>query len=124
MEIDGCMVRLLLAKNPASWTETLHLVRRGRAPIVICVNARGPDGLDTSWLWDVPFEHLAGRTIVASGERHWDLALRLQTAGVEHLVIADPLAAVSTAALSGAAVELVATYTAFHQVLDRLGVKW
>ncbi len=123
-DVDGRDVRLLLAKNPASWTETLGILEASADPIVICVNARGADGQDTSWLWDVPFERLAGRVVAASGERHWDIALRLQTAGVDCIVDGDPSAAVRAVAEVGERVELVATYTAFHQILKRLGVKW
>ena len=45
------------------------------------------DGLDTSWLWDVPFERLRGRTVVATGERCRDLAVRLRYAEVDHTVV-------------------------------------
>ena len=41
----------------------------GPLPVVLSVNARIADGLDTSWLWDVPFERLPGRPVVATGER-------------------------------------------------------
>ena len=51
-----------------------HLRPAGRVgppgpPVVLSINARIADGLDTSWLWDVPFERLAGRTVVATGDR-------------------------------------------------------
>ncbi len=124
VDVEGRRVRLLLAKNPASWAETLRLLDAGRGPIVICVNARGPDGRDTSWLWDVPFERLAARTVAASGERRLDLALRLQTAGIDCLIVADGLDAVRSVAGVGEAVDLVGTYTAFHEMLDRLHVRW
>ena len=52
--------------------------------IVVAINARGPDGRDPSWLWDVPFEQLAGRNVIATGERATDLAVRLDHAGVEY----------------------------------------
>ena len=124
VEVDGRHVRLLLAKNPASWTETLELLEENDAPIVICVNARGPDGLDTSWLWDVAFERLAGRTVAATGERRLDLALRLQTAGVRCSVRADGPTAVRSIAPVGGTVELVGTYTAFHDVLKNIELRW
>ena len=69
---------MLLAKNPAGWCETLDVIdellpdRTGT--VVVAVNARGPDGRDPSWLWDVPFEQLAGRAVIATGERATDLA--------------------------------------------------
>ena len=54
-----------------------------RRPFRSCcpINARTADGLDTSWLWDVPFERLAGRAVVATGDRRLDLAVRLHYAG-------------------------------------------
>ena len=52
--------------------------------VVVAINARIADGRDPSWLWDVPFERLAGRFVVASGERRHDLAVRLGYAGVDH----------------------------------------
>ena len=54
--------RLMLAKNPAGWDELLDLVVQDDAPLVVSINARVADGADPSWLWDVPFERLAGRT--------------------------------------------------------------
>ena len=54
------------------------------APLVVSINARVADGADPSWLWDVPFERLAGRTVVATGDRFRDLSVRLHYAGVAH----------------------------------------
>ena len=81
----GAPVRLLLAKNPAGWTAIFDLLdedRSDRRPVVLSVNARTADGFDTSWLWDVPFERLAGRVVVATGDRRLDLGVRLRYAGV------------------------------------------
>ncbi len=96
----GRSVRLLLAKNPAGWTAIFDLLDEeegiGR-PVVLSVNARTADGFDTSWLWDVPFERLVGRPVVATGDRRLDLAVRLRYAGVDNTVVTDPLAAVDRA---------------------------
>ena len=70
--------RPMLAKNPAGWDELLDLVAGSPAPLVVSINARVADGADPSWLWDVPFERLAGRTVVATGDRYRDLSVRLQ----------------------------------------------
>ncbi|WP_236791543.1 MurT ligase domain-containing protein [Amycolatopsis sp. GM8] len=115
--VAGHSVRLLLAKNPAGWRETLPLLD-SHTPVVIAVNSREADGRDMSWLWDVPFERLAGRPVVAAGERAMDLAVRLTYAEVPHTVARDPIAAV--AALDGESVELVANYTAFRGVAQRM----
>ena len=97
--------RLMLAKNPAGWDELLDLVARSEAPLVVSINARVADGADPSWLWDVPFERLEGRRVVATGDRYRDLSVRLQYAGVAHATEADPVQAVRAAAGGGAAVE-------------------
>lgn len=115
---DGHAVRVLLAKNPAGWYETLPLLEPGH-PVVIAINAREADGRDPSWLWDVPFERLRGRRVVASGERAADLAVRLRYAEVDSSAQPDPLRAVES--LGAGPVELVANYTAFREVNARLG---
>jgi UDP-N-acetylmuramyl tripeptide synthase len=109
----GAHVRLLLAKNPAGWTEALTMVPAEREDVVVAVNARAADGRDPSWLWDVPFEQLAGRRAVATGERSRDVAVRLQYAGVEHERI-DDLADALTAAARRGPVDVLANYTAFQ----------
>ena len=114
--VDGHELVVLLAKNPAGWVETLDVIdellpdRNGT--VVVAVNARGPDGRDPSWLWDVPFERLAGRTVIATGERATDLAVRLDHAGVDyHKDTRAPLVAARAAAASP--VVIAATYTNF-----------
>ena len=86
--------RLMLAKNPAGWDELLDLVARSDAPLVVSINARVADGADPSWLWDVPYERLAGRSVVATGDRFRDLSVRLHYAGVAHTTEPDPVHAV------------------------------
>jgi lipid II isoglutaminyl synthase (glutamine-hydrolysing) len=114
-------VRLLLAKNPAGWTEALDLLDPAR-PVLLAVNAREADGRDTSWLWDVPFEELRSRDVVTSGERAADLSLRLTYAEVHHHLVADPLAGLRMLPAGG--VDVVANYTAFQRLralLERPG---
>lgn len=87
--LGGVPCRLLLAKNPAGFAEALGILRTDR-PVVLGINARVADGKDTSWLWDVPFELLAAtREVIASGERCWDLSVRLHYAEVTHEVRGD-----------------------------------
>jgi UDP-N-acetylmuramyl tripeptide synthase len=109
--VAGRPARLLLAKNPAGWVEALEMTRPG-LPVVVAVNARAQDGRDPSWLWDVPFEVLQGRSAVATGERSRDVAVRLRYAGVEHVRIDDLAEAVRAA--SPGPVEVLANYTAFQ----------
>jgi UDP-N-acetylmuramyl tripeptide synthase len=111
-------VRLLLAKNPAGWTEALAMVRPEPAAVVVAVNARAADGRDPSWLWDVPFEVLRGRQAVATGERSRDVAVRLRYAGVDHVRVDNPGDAVQVARNAAGSpkcpVEVLANYTAFQ----------
>jgi len=120
--VGGVPTRLLLAKNPAGWEELLALVAPGTSPVVVAINARIADGRDPSWLWDVAFERLAGRPVVATGERSADLSVRLDYAGVQHERVADPVAAVALASRLGDSgdpdpVEFIGNYTAFHDLL-------
>jgi lipid II isoglutaminyl synthase (glutamine-hydrolysing) len=121
--VHGRTVRLFLAKNPASWAESLHLVASepGRSAILL-INARVADGMDTSWLWDVRFEDLQGRSIAVAGDRRVDMALRLHVGGVPHTVAPTLREAID--AVPAGDVELLATYTAFHEALKELEVDW
>jgi len=109
---SGRPVRLLLAKNPAGWSEALQMARPDTG-LVVAVNARAADGRDPSWLWDVPFEMLRGRHAVATGERSRDVAVRLRYAGVEHVRV-DDLAQAIRAAHGSGPVDVLANYTAFQ----------
>jgi lipid II isoglutaminyl synthase (glutamine-hydrolysing) len=82
---NGKKVRILLTKNPASMNETIRAVsqvnRSGSSAVSLMVlNDRTPDGTDVSWIWDVDTEKFvnAGGTIVVSGDRVYDMALRLE----------------------------------------------
>ena len=120
--IGALDVRLLLAKNPASWTELLTVLPPAPTPVIITINANDADGRDPSWLWDVPFERLRGRTVVATGDRRFDLAVRLLHADVDHVVVEDPYdpdAALPAGMRELAYVDCAATYTAFHGLRTR-----
>jgi len=116
---DGRSARVLLAKNPAGWTEVLRHLSRRAGSVVIAVNARVADGKDPSWLWDVPYELLQQSTVAAAGERALDVAVRLRYAGVEHIVERDAITA--AARLPGEDVHIVASYTQFSAIYRRFG---
>jgi UDP-N-acetylmuramyl tripeptide synthase len=118
VRVGASQARLLLAKNPAGWLEVFDVLHPAPLPVVVVINARIADGRDPSWLWDVPFERLAGRLVMASGERSRDLAVRLRYAGVEHRHQPDPVAAIT--ATGAPAVDVVANYTSFQALRARL----
>ena len=124
--VAGTDVRLLLAKNPAGWAEALELLDHGSTPMVAAINARIADGHDPSWLWDVEFERLSRRFVVAIGERRHDLAVRLRYAGVDHTIADDlPSALAIVGRTTGhdpaQPVDVASNYTAFQDHLALVG---
>jgi UDP-N-acetylmuramyl tripeptide synthase len=117
----GCDVRLLLAKNPAGWLEALDVIAPPPAPVLLSVNAQGPDGRDTSWLWDVDFRRLRGRNVLVGGERRLDLAVRLEADEVAFKLVNDIDEAVDAARAVAPNLEVLANYTAFQQYRVALG---
>jgi UDP-N-acetylmuramyl tripeptide synthase len=117
----GVDIRLLLAKNPAGWLEALDVVAPPPAPVLLAVNANGPDGKDTSWLWDVDFRRLRGRTVLVGGERRLDLAVRLEADEVQFQLVATIDEAVDAVRSTSANLEVLANYTAFQQYRTALG---
>lgn len=116
---DGRAIRLLLAKNPAGWLEAFDMA--DPAPTLLAINARDPDGLDTSWLFDVDFAPLRGRPVMITGDRAYDLAVRLEVNDVPFSHVRTFGEAV--AATPPGRLEVIANYTAFQDIraeLDRV----
>jgi lipid II isoglutaminyl synthase (glutamine-hydrolysing) len=111
----GVKVNIRLTKNPASWTEALKSVAGDNA--VLIVNAREVDGIDTSWLWDISFSGLSGKRVVVCGERALDIAYRLHVEGIEAEITSSFKDAISKFE-SGASVQVLAAYTAFHELMN------
>ncbi len=111
VERRGTTVRLLLAKNPAGWLEALDVLEPG--PVLLAVNAQGPDGKDTSWLWDVDYTRLRGRPVFVGGERRMDLAVRLEADEVPFQLVGSLDEAIDLA--RSPSLEVLANYTAFQQ---------
>jgi lipid II isoglutaminyl synthase (glutamine-hydrolysing) len=116
-------VRLLLAKNPSGWAETMQLVGTGRRPLLLAMNARPVDGRDTSWLYDVPFEQIAGHEVTVTGAAAADMSLRLTYAGVPHREVHGlRQALLASAQLHGgraddfAGMDAIADYSSFQEL--------
>ena len=82
-------VRMMLVKNPAGCNQVIDYLEnlRNHFVLVICLNDRGADGTDVSWIWDAEFERLnaiAGRIekVIVSGDRAQDMRVRLKYAGI------------------------------------------
>jgi UDP-N-acetylmuramyl tripeptide synthase len=85
IEAGDRRILMLLIKNPAGANEAIRTLEEGGVPrtLVVALNDRTADGRDVSWIWDVDFEPLLdeAETIVVSGERAAELALRFTYAG-------------------------------------------
>ncbi|GGW63524.1 MurT ligase domain-containing protein [Streptomyces caelestis] len=119
VQFQGRDLRLLLAKNPAGWLETFSLIDPPPAPVILSVNARGADGTDTSWLWDVDYTRLTGHPICVVGDRRLDLAVRLEVAD-QHFQVYENLDQ-AVAACPPGRIEVIANYTAFQDLRRRVG---
>jgi UDP-N-acetylmuramyl tripeptide synthase len=116
---DGRTIRLLLAKNPAGWLEAFDMAED--VPTLLSINSRDPDGLDTSWLFDVDFSPLHGRTVLITGERAYDLAVRLEVNDIPFVHVGTFAEALRS--VPAGRVEVIANYTAFQDIraeLDRV----
>ncbi|HBL62134.1 MAG TPA: DUF1727 domain-containing protein [Cyanobacteria bacterium UBA8803] len=130
--VQGKQVRILLSKNPVGMNETIRAVHDiqkagGASTKLVVLNDRTPDGTDVSWIWDVDTEKLVtlGGTIVVSGDRVYDMALRLrysQTDGGNNckLIIKEDLQEAITTALehtpANETLHILPTYSAMLEV--------
>ena len=137
MEVDGRIIYLALAKNPAGLNEVLRTVIQSdtEANLLVLLNDNTADGHDVSWIWDADVEMLAGHVgrAVFSGIRAHDMALRFKYAEVLPTDIAPETVETDTktalarslAALKeGDVLFVIPTYTAMldvRSVLTRLG---
>jgi UDP-N-acetylmuramyl tripeptide synthase len=137
MSVDGQIVYLALAKNPAGLNEVLRTILQSGegANLLVLLSDNTADGHDVSWIWDADIEMLAGhvRHVVFSGTRAADMALRFKYANVT--TGSEGMSAIETSTETalvrsltdvseGDVLFVVPTYTAMldvRSVLTRLG---
>ena len=134
LTVEGREVQVILAKNPAGLNQVLRTIVGGNESrplhLVLFLNDGIADGRDISWIWDVDFDLPVDSThvVTVSGNRAWDMALRLKYAGLEAVcsVETDHAAALRKAlnqTPEGATLYVIPTYTAMLEVRDLLA-KW
>jgi lipid II isoglutaminyl synthase (glutamine-hydrolysing) len=131
LTVNGKHVRILLSKNPVGMNETIRTVNQikatGKASTTLMVlNDRIPDGTDVSWIWDVDTEKLveSGGTLIVSGDRVYDMALRLQYSQSQtdsnSLIVTEDLEEAIASALKRTPVDetlhILPTYSAMLEV--------
>lgn len=86
--IENKNIKIILVKNPAGYNQALETLSLNTEDFstLFMLNDNYADGTDISWIWDVNFEqlsHLPIKDVFVSGNRLYDMALRLKTAGLK-----------------------------------------
>jgi UDP-N-acetylmuramyl tripeptide synthase len=130
LQIDGREVQVMLAKNPAGVNQIIQMLRatRDEIDLVVVLNDNLADGTDVSWIWDVDWEDLAGRarSLIASGSRAEDLALRLTYAGLTPQTTPDLRQALDEGvrqAPAGGELIVLPNYTAMLEAREYLALR-
>lgn len=132
LQVGSKSVRILLSKNPVGMNETIRTVNElekmaGTSTKLLVLNDQTPDGTDVSWIWDVDTEKLvvSGGTVVVSGDRVYDMALRLRYSQTDqdknfNLIIKEDLSEAIATALEYTPVNqtlyILPTYSAMLEI--------
>lgn len=94
-------VFMLLSKNPTGFNQSIQAIleQDNNPNILLLLNDRIPDGRDVSWIWDVEFEEFKNvKHITVSGDRAYDMGLRIQYAEIKQFEVIENLTeAINTA---------------------------
>ncbi len=88
VKLENKFIQIFLSKNPTSFNESLNTISIHKPKyLLIILNDRIPDGLDISWIWDAVIEgNIRSNTkVFISGDRVWDMNLRLKYAGLKNI---------------------------------------
>lgn len=129
---------MALIKNPVGANEVLRTVLNGPGSftLLVAINDKIADGRDVSWLWDVDFEQLTAKedklkSVIASGLRAWDMAVRYKYAGISQnrIITVEDTAKALKSALEQTEPEgrlfILPSYTAMLEIrrhLNRMGL--
>lgn len=137
LTINNKQIRILLSKNPVGMNETIRAVKdikktESSSVTLLVLNDRIPDGTDVSWIWDVDTETLTNQrgTIIISGDRTYDMALRLKYSEPTFsnpnlkLIVQENLSQAISTALEitplGETLHILPTYSAMLEVRENL----
>lgn len=127
MMYQGNAYTLNLIKNPTGANEVLKTIEldQENKVLMIVLNDNAQDGTDVSWIYDAQFErvlNLATDSIICSGTRAYDIALRLKYAGYngEILVYEDFKVGLDLFYQKQEKGYIIATYTALQPVRNAM----
>ena len=131
--IDGKECTLVLVKNPVGLNQVIDMIGLSPYPfsLVSLLNANYADGIDVSWIWDgnhEAFAEMAIPQVIAGGDRHQDMTLRLKVAGITEEKITetkdlDEVIKDIANLPTEKKVYILATYTAVLQLRKKLAEK-
>lgn len=134
ISVGDKQIRIVLVKNPAGCSEAIKTVvlEQDAVTLAVLLNDRLGDGTDVSWIYDASFESLGNMNlerVLVGGTRLYDMAIRLQTAGLDSdkFVLCESYKDVLDAVLAPSEtkkVYLLATYSAmveFRRFLFKKG---
>ncbi len=128
IDVGGFPVELVLVKNPAGFTVALGTYHDEPVTTMIAINDDYADGQDVSWLYDVSFESLQPHGVaITSGQRAYDMALRLQYDDVAVEVIEPDLEVALDrllTAYAGVPRRIFCTYTAMMALRRMLAARF
>ncbi len=85
IDYRGRKIVIQLSKNPTGFNQSVEVLEEftvAHRRVLVLLNDRIPDGRDVSWIWDVDFELLMrlADTVIVSGDRAYDMGIRLKYA--------------------------------------------
>ena len=123
------LIKMILVKNPTGFNQVMDylITERSRLNLAFLLNDRIADGTDVSWIWDVDFEKIGTvsdkiNTVYTSGDRAFDMALRLKYAAISQgniQIIKDYMQLLKTALSGigpGGILYILPTYTAMLDI--------
>lgn len=130
IQIKDKYIFLLLVKNPTGFNESLRsfINTKEKKSFLLALNDNFADGIDISWIWDSELELLNDKanSIICSGIRAYDMALRLKYAGLKsnNVTIESNLKKALDQGLSslekGETLYIFPTYTAMMEIRNFL----
>lgn len=131
LTFEGKKAVILLIKNPAGANEVIRTISTLKnSHLLTILNDNIADGRDVSWIWDTNWEVLKGKfnTVVTSGTRAYDMALRLKYAGMSNINVHEDISSSLENSFSKMdnkdTLLILPTYTAMLELQKVLGEKW
>jgi lipid II isoglutaminyl synthase (glutamine-hydrolysing) len=125
--LNNKIIKIILSKNPTGFNQTIRTLdefSKDEKTILLVLNDRIPDGRDISWIWDVDFENLKSSKVFISGDRCFDMGLRIKYADIKNYYIDQNLRTCLLKALEDTeTLYILPTYSAMLEVRKILSGK-